>query len=73
MRIVTTHLQQASKCKIGFKLTFQLIITECPTVMEEAAFISLQPPLSSQVFKINANVQGIIKLIDHWQLGTPQD
>jgi len=73
MRIVATHSQQASKCKIGFKLTFQLVIAECPAVTEEAAFISLQPPLSSQVFKIDVNMQGIIKLVNHWQLGTPQD
>ena len=42
-----------------------------PQSREEAAFISLQSSLSLQVFKINANVQGILKLVD--QLGTPRD
>ncbi|KAG8930591.1 hypothetical protein FRC02_004012 [Tulasnella sp. 418] len=38
---------------------------------QDAAFRSLQSSLSLQVFKINANVQGILKLVD--QLGTPRD
>ncbi|EIN12504.1 t-SNARE [Punctularia strigosozonata HHB-11173 SS5] len=38
---------------------------------EDAAFSSLQSSLSLQVFKINANVQGILKLVD--QLGTGRD
>ncbi|EJC98457.1 t-SNARE [Fomitiporia mediterranea MF3/22] len=38
---------------------------------EEAAFSNLQSSLSLQVFKINANVQGILKLVD--QLGTNRD
>ena len=38
---------------------------------EEAAFSSLQSSLSLQVFKINANVQGILKLVD--QLATGRD
>jgi len=42
-----------------------------PQSREDAAFISLQSSLSLQVFKINANVQGILKLVD--QLGTPRD
>ncbi|KAI0061760.1 t-SNARE [Artomyces pyxidatus] len=42
-----------------------------PQSREDAAFISLQNSLSLQVFKINANVQGILKLVD--QLGTPRD
>lgn len=42
-----------------------------PQSREEAAFISLQSSLSLQVFKINANVQGILKLVD--QLGTARD
>ncbi|KAI5117990.1 hypothetical protein M0805_004487 [Coniferiporia weirii] len=42
-----------------------------PQSREEAAFASLQSSLSLQVFKINANVQGILKLVD--QLGTPRD
>ncbi|KAH7099581.1 t-SNARE [Auriculariales sp. MPI-PUGE-AT-0066] len=37
----------------------------------DAAFLQLQSSLSMQVFKINANVQGINKLID--QLGTSRD
>ncbi|KZT11790.1 t-SNARE [Laetiporus sulphureus 93-53] len=42
-----------------------------PQSQEEAAFLSLQSSLSLQVFKINSNVQGILKLVD--QLGTPRD
>ena len=42
-----------------------------PQSEEEAAFLSLQNSLSLQVFKINANVQGILKLVD--QLGTSRD
>ncbi|TDL29127.1 t-SNARE [Rickenella mellea] len=42
-----------------------------PQSREEAAFLSLQSSLSLQVFKINANVQGILKLVD--QLGTGRD
>lgn len=42
-----------------------------PRSQEEAAFTSLQSSLSMQVFKINANVQGILKLVD--QLGTNRD
>jgi len=44
---------------------------DVPQSPEEAAFMSLQSSLSLQVFKINANVQGILKLVD--QLGTPRD
>ena len=42
-----------------------------PQSREEAAFVGLQSSLSLQVFKINANVQGILKLVD--QLGTKRD
>ncbi|GJE97689.1 t-SNARE [Phanerochaete sordida] len=42
-----------------------------PQSQEESAFLSLQSSLSLQVFKINANVQGILKLVD--QLGTNRD
>ena len=42
-----------------------------PQSREEAAFSGLQSSLSMQVFKINANVQGILKLVD--QLGTNRD
>lgn len=42
-----------------------------PQTREEAAFAGLQQSLSLQVFKINANVQGILKLVD--QLGTARD
>ena len=45
--------------------------TLIPQSREEAAFQSLQSSLSLQVFKINANVQGILKLVD--QLGTSRD
>ncbi|RDB15296.1 Syntaxin pep12 [Hypsizygus marmoreus] len=38
---------------------------------QEAQFLSLQSSLSLQVFKMNANVQGILKLVD--QLGTAKD
>ncbi|KAJ3515786.1 hypothetical protein NLJ89_g1547 [Agrocybe chaxingu] len=42
-----------------------------PQSREDNAFQSLQSSLSLQVFKMNANVQGILKLVD--QLGTPKD
>lgn len=42
-----------------------------PTSQEESAFLALQSSLSLQVFKINSNVQGILKLVD--QLGTARD
>ncbi|KAG6840375.1 hypothetical protein C0991_007112 [Blastosporella zonata] len=38
---------------------------------QDAPFLSLQSSLSLQVFKMNANVQGILKLVD--QLGTGKD
>lgn len=38
---------------------------------QDAAFRQLQQSLSLQVFKINANVQGMLKLVD--QLGTARD
>ncbi|KAI9573494.1 t-SNARE [Boletus coccyginus] len=38
---------------------------------EDSTFLSLQSSLSLQVFKINSNVQGILKLVD--QLGTTKD
>jgi len=38
---------------------------------EDAAFQGLQQSLSLQVFKMNSNVQGILKLVD--QLGTQRD
>ena len=42
-----------------------------PQSQEESAFLTLQSSLSLQVFKINSNVQGILKLVD--QLGTARD
>ncbi|KAI0075081.1 t-SNARE [Panus rudis PR-1116 ss-1] len=42
-----------------------------PQSPEEGAFLQLQSSLSLQVFKINSNVQGILKLVD--QLGTNRD
>lgn len=44
---------------------------DMPQSPEEAAFTNVQSSLSLQVFKINANVQGILKLVD--QLGTSRD
>ncbi|KAG5353914.1 hypothetical protein C0989_000157 [Termitomyces sp. Mn162] len=38
---------------------------------QDASFTALQSSLSLQVFKMNANVQGILKLVD--QLGTAKD
>lgn len=38
---------------------------------QDAQFRQLQQSLSLQVFKINANVQGMLKLVD--QLGTARD
>ncbi|TFK40278.1 t-SNARE [Crucibulum laeve] len=45
--------------------------SSAPQSREDAAFQSLQSSLSLQVFKMNANVQGILKLVD--QLGTAKD
>ena len=42
-----------------------------PQSREDNAFQNLQSSLSLQVFKMNANVQGILKLVD--QLGTGKD
>jgi hypothetical protein len=42
-----------------------------PQSRKDSPFLSLQSSLSLQVFKINSNVQGILKLVD--QLGTTQD
>jgi hypothetical protein len=42
-----------------------------PQSREDNDFRQLQSSLSLQVFKMNANVQGILKLVD--QLGTPKD
>lgn len=42
-----------------------------PQSQEESAFLTLQSSLSLQVFKLNSNVQGILKLVD--QLGTTRD
>lgn len=45
--------------------------SSAPQSKEDNAFQSLQSSLSLQVFKMNANVQGILKLVD--QLGTGKD
>ncbi|KAJ7292568.1 t-SNARE [Mycena rebaudengoi] len=45
--------------------------TVAPQSREDALFLELQSSLSLQVFKINANVQGIRKLVE--QLGTVKD
>jgi hypothetical protein len=45
--------------------------TAIPQSPQDAAFLGLNSSLSLQVFKINANVQGILKLVD--QLGTARD
>lgn len=42
-----------------------------PTSPSDAEFLGLQKSLSVQIFKINSNVQGIMKLVD--QLGTARD
>ncbi|KIJ54537.1 hypothetical protein M422DRAFT_200350 [Sphaerobolus stellatus SS14] len=42
-----------------------------PRSPQDAAFLQLQQSLSMQVFKINSNVQGMLKLVD--QLGTARD
>jgi hypothetical protein len=42
-----------------------------PQSREDSAFLALQNSLSLQAFKINSNVQGILKLVD--QLGTKKD
>jgi hypothetical protein len=45
--------------------------SQTPRSREDAAFLDLQQSLSLQVFKMNSNVQGILKLVD--QLGTAKD
>ncbi|CAK5269842.1 unnamed protein product [Mycena citricolor] len=42
-----------------------------PQSQEDAAFLELQSSLGLQVFKMNANVQAILRHVD--QLGTPKD
>ena len=42
-----------------------------PLSFEDSAFAGLQNSLSLQVFKINSNVQAMLKLVD--QLGTSKD
>ncbi|KAF8506324.1 t-SNARE [Gautieria morchelliformis] len=42
-----------------------------PQSPQDASFLQLQSSLSLQVFKINSNVQGMLKLVD--QLGTGRD
>ena len=42
-----------------------------PLSTEDASFQSLQSSISLQVFKMNANVQGMLKLVD--LLGTQRD
>lgn len=49
----------------------QLGSSSAPQSREDSAFQSLQQSLSLQVFKMNANVQGMLKLVD--QLGTQRD
>jgi hypothetical protein len=55
----------------GSNQTFNSSLRDAPQSREETAFLNLQMSISIQVFKINANVQGILKLVD--QLGTPRD
>ncbi|CAL1713533.1 unnamed protein product [Somion occarium] len=55
----------------GMALRSQSPAGIAPQSQEEAAFLQLQSSLSLQVFKINSNVQGILKLVD--QLGTSRD
>ena len=42
-----------------------------PQSREDASFLELQSSLSLQVFKMNSNVQAILRLVD--QLGTAKD
>jgi hypothetical protein len=51
----------------GFQSSSGLV----PSSSSEAEFLGLQKSLSVQIFKINSNVQGILKLVD--QLGTARD
>jgi hypothetical protein len=46
-------------------------LSRAPQSPQDAAFLGLNSSVSLQVFKINANVQGILKLVD--QLGTARD
>ena len=55
----------------GLSQPARTLSSSVPQSREEAAFSGLQSSLSMQVFKINANVQGILKLVD--QLGTNRD
>lgn len=49
----------------------RLAAARAPQSPKDAQFLNLQSSLSLNVFKINANVQGILKLVD--QLGTSRD
>lgn len=51
----------------GFQSSSGLV----PTSPSDAEFLGLQKSLSVQIFKINSNVQGMLKLVD--QLGTARD
>ncbi|KAG7088637.1 hypothetical protein E1B28_012609 [Marasmius oreades] len=55
----------------GIQHTSNFPVPSSPQSPEDATFVSLQSSLSLQVFKMNSNVQGILKLVD--QLGTTKD
>ncbi|KAG8841821.1 hypothetical protein FRB91_004652, partial [Serendipita sp. 411] len=49
----------------------RLAAVRAPQSPKDTQFLNLQSSLALNVFKINANVQGILKLVD--QLGTSRD
>jgi syntaxin 7 len=46
------------------RLTTRNAPLSAPQSPQDASFLQLQSSLSLQVFKINANVQGMLKLVD---------
>jgi syntaxin 7 len=69
---IFTHIMSFQDIESGTTQTLASS-SRAPHKREEAEkpFLTLQHSLSLQIFKINANVQGILKLVD--QLGTPRD
>ena len=69
--IPPTHWQAMSFQDIEAGLTHPSHAPSTAANPQDAPFLSLQSSLSLQVFEMNANVQGVLKLVD--QLGTAKD
>jgi hypothetical protein len=68
---VTTSNMSFQDIEAGRAPPSRPLSSSIPQSREDNAFQNLQSSLSLQVFKMNANVQGILKLVD--QLGTGMD